>query len=78
MTMLHLACKHNPPPDIIELLLKANPKAAHSKSLPYDEIPLHFALRRNMASIDVIKQLVKVYPKSVSSLVWHFDSNSNI
>ncbi len=66
MTMLHLACKHNPPPDVVELLLDANPSASFLKSLPYGEIPLHFALGRNMANVEVIKLLVKAYPRSVS------------
>jgi hypothetical protein len=69
MTMLHLTCRYDPPSDIIELLLQANPKATMAKSLPYGEIPLHFATGRNMASTDVIKQLVKVNPKGVSTLV---------
>jgi len=69
MTMLHLACKHNPPVDVIKLLLDANPSATQLKSLPNGEIPLHFALGRNMANADVIKQLVSVYPKSVSVMV---------
>ena len=69
MTMLHLTCRHNPPSDVVELLLEANPQATILKSSPYDEIPLHFATGKNMASTNVIRQLVKVNPKTVSSLV---------
>lgn len=69
MTMLHLTCRHNPPSDVVELLLEANPQAAVLQSAPYDEIPLHYATGRNMASTDVIGQLVRINPKTVSAFV---------
>jgi len=68
-TMLHLICKKQPPSDIIETLLKANPEAAFLKSDPYDELPLHHAFQRRMASTDVVRLLVKENPKAISTLV---------
>mmetsp|Transcript_26272 Transcript_26272/g.30519 ORF Transcript_26272/g.30519 Transcript_26272/m.30519 type:complete len:182 (+) Transcript_26272:118-663(+) len=67
-TMLHLICKKQPPSDIIETLLKANPEAAFLKSDPYDELPLHHAFQRRMASTDVVRLLVKENPKAISTL----------
>ena len=66
MSALHLACQHNPPVDVIKLLLKSNPDATMRRSQPYGELPLHFATGYNTASVDVIKQVVDIRPSSVS------------
>jgi len=67
MSALHLACNHNPPADIIKLLLGANPDATLCRSQPYGQLPLHFATGYNTCSVDVIQQLVEVCPSSVSA-----------
>ena len=66
MSVLHLACKHKPPLDVVSLLLDANPSAAHARSQPYGELPLHFATGNYMASPDVIQKLVSVNPGAVA------------
>ena len=67
MSALHIACCHDPPADIIKLLLEANPDATMCRSHPYGELPLHFATGYNTASVDVIQLLVQVCPSSVSA-----------
>ena len=67
MSALHLACQRTPPADIIQMLLDANPDAVKSRSQPYGELPLHFATGNNMASLEVIRQLVDVDPSTVAS-----------
>ena len=67
MSALHLTCQRDPPADIVSHLLKANPKAASSPSQPYGEIPLHFALGKRLASIEVIELLIKFHPDGVST-----------
>jgi len=67
MSALHLACQRDPPTDIVSHLIKANPKAASSPSQPYGEIPLHFALGKRLASIEVIRLLVEIYPDGIST-----------
>jgi len=63
-TALHLVCQHNPPIDIVQKLLDANPHAVQKKNLA-GEIPLHLATGHNLASLEVIDLLVKTDRKTV-------------
>lgn len=67
MSALHLACKHDPPIDVINLLIEANPHAAFIRSHPHGELPLHYATGSYIASSDVINELVKLNPAAVAT-----------
>lgn len=67
MSALHLACQHNPPADIIKMLLDANPMAASARSHPFGELPLHFATGQNMASEEVILLLADANKSAISA-----------
>lgn len=63
---LHLACRNDPPADVIQLLLMASPEMVRAAD-SFGWLPLHYACA-NDASEEVLTLLVMEYPESVTSV----------
>jgi hypothetical protein len=63
---LHLACRNDPPPDVIQMLLMASPSTVRAAD-SFGWLPLHYACA-NDASEEVLTLLVAEYPESVTSV----------
>ena len=62
---LHLVCEHNPPVEVVSILLKLNIETARKPSTPQYELPLHLAVGPRQASLEVIKLLLRANPMAV-------------
>ena len=65
-TALHIACRRQPPIDVIVALIRAYPAATELKTVD-GMTPLHFACYCG-ASVDIIKILIEAGPESVSKV----------
>ena len=65
-TALHLACKHNPPVQIVQILCDFSPVSIETFDL-YTKLPLHYAVEAG-ASTKVIKALVNACPESITGI----------
>jgi hypothetical protein len=61
-TALHVACRQNPPPDIIDVMIMAAPDMIYWAD-SFGWLPLHYACA-NGADIEVVRMLVNAYDDS--------------
>jgi len=65
-TALHIACKRDPPADVIKTLCELSETPAETFDL-YNKLPIHYAAEYG-ANVDVMKALIECCPKCLSGV----------
>jgi hypothetical protein len=59
---LYLACQWNPPLELFQVLIKANPEALTWTSREHADLPLHMICRYSSTTVAVLKEFLKMAP----------------